>query len=91
MIEGHLTRHDPHCGRHFKPRRLHGDKIYAIPHLRKWLYGEHIGVRIARKGVESSVCVPRCDLGRPRYKPDQVIAGKTSSALFIENREGECP
>lgn len=48
MIEGHQTRHDPHCGRFFKPRRLHADKAYDVP-LRKWLWGKHIGVRIARK------------------------------------------
>ncbi|MDQ0987597.1 transposase [Streptomyces sp. V2I9] len=37
-----------------KPVRLHADKAYDIPHLRKWLWGKHIGVRIARKGIESS-------------------------------------
>ncbi|GAA2971706.1 hypothetical protein GCM10010446_65470 [Streptomyces enissocaesilis] len=25
-----------------------------MPHLRKWLWGKRIGVRIARKGIESS-------------------------------------
>ncbi len=40
MIQGHQTRHDPHRGRHFKPQRLHADKAYDIPHLRKWLWGE---------------------------------------------------
>jgi transposase len=25
-----------------------------VPHLRKWLRGKRIGVRIARKGIESS-------------------------------------
>ncbi len=54
MVEGHQTRHDPHRGRHFKPQRLHADKAYDIPHLRKWLRGKRIGVRIARKGLESS-------------------------------------
>ncbi|MCW7946509.1 transposase [Streptomyces hygroscopicus] len=54
MVEGHQTRHDPHRGRHFKPQRLHADKAYDIPHLRKWLRGKRIGVRIARKGIESS-------------------------------------
>ncbi len=53
MITGHQTRHDPHCGRYFKPRRLHADKAYDVPHLRKWLRGKRIGVRIARKGIES--------------------------------------
>ncbi|WP_263579527.1 IS5 family transposase [Streptomyces sp. PSKA30] len=54
MVEGHQTRHDPHRGRHFKPERLHADKAYDVPHLRKWLRGKRIGVRIARKGIESS-------------------------------------
>ncbi|SFT21015.1 hypothetical protein SAMN04487982_11036 [Streptomyces sp. ok210] len=54
MVEGHLTRHDPYRGRYFKPQRLYADKAYDIPHLRRWLWGKYIGVRIARKGVESS-------------------------------------
>ncbi|MEF9886034.1 IS5 family transposase [Streptomyces sp. P9-A4] len=54
MITGLQTRHDPHRGRHFKPQRLHADKAYDIPHLRKWLRGKRIGVCIARKGIESS-------------------------------------
>jgi transposase len=54
MAEGHQTRHDPHKGRYFKPQRLHADKAYDIPHLRKWLRGKRIGVRIARKGIEPS-------------------------------------
>lgn len=33
---------------------LHADKAYDIPHLRKWLWGKRIGVRIAREGIESS-------------------------------------
>lgn len=49
MVEGHQTRHDPHRGRHFTPQRLHADKAYDITHLRKWLRGKRIGVRIARK------------------------------------------
>lgn len=32
-----------------KPRRLHADKAYDIPHLRRRLWGKYIGVRIARK------------------------------------------
>jgi hypothetical protein len=53
MVESHQTRHDPHNGRYLKPR-LHADQAYDIPHLRKWLRGRRIGVRIARKGIESS-------------------------------------
>ncbi|MFC5150106.1 IS5 family transposase, partial [Streptomyces aureoversilis] len=54
MVAGHQTRHDPYRGRYFKPQRLHADKAYDIPHLRKWLRGKRIGVRIARKGIKSS-------------------------------------
>lgn len=54
LILGLHTRHDPHRGRYFKPQRVHADKAYDVPHLRKWLWGKRIGVRIARKGIESS-------------------------------------
>lgn len=54
MIEGHQTRHDPHRGRYFKPQRLHADKAYDRADLRKWPRWRRIGVRIARKGIESS-------------------------------------
>ncbi|MFF6837105.1 MULTISPECIES: hypothetical protein [unclassified Streptomyces] len=37
-----------------KPQRLHADEACDIPELREWLWGKHIGVRIARKGIESS-------------------------------------
>ncbi|MDQ1022901.1 transposase [Streptomyces umbrinus] len=37
-----------------KPQRLHADKAYDVPHLRRWLWGKRIGVRIARKGIDSS-------------------------------------
>lgn len=49
MVEGHRTRHDPHSGRYFKPRRLHADKAYDRADLRRWLREK----RIARKGIES--------------------------------------
>ncbi|GGV21492.1 IS5 family transposase [Streptomyces spectabilis] len=54
MVEGHQTQHDSYRGRCFKPQRLPADKAYDIPHLRKWLWGKHIGVCIARKGIECS-------------------------------------
>src|SRR4051794_36393221 len=54
MITRHPTRHDPHNGRYFKPQRLHADKAYNVPHLRKRLRDKRIGIRIARKGIESS-------------------------------------
>ncbi|QBR04684.1 IS5 family transposase (plasmid) [Streptomyces sp. S501] len=72
MVQGHQTRHDPHRGRHFKPQRLHADKAYDIPHLRKWLWGKHIGVRIARKGVESSE-----RLGRRRWVIERTMSWLT--------------
>ncbi len=54
MVAGHQTRHDPDRGRYSKPQRLHADKAYDRPDLRRWLRGKRIGVRIARKGIESS-------------------------------------
>lgn len=62
MVAGHQTRHDPHRGRYFKPQLLHADKPYDRPDLRKWLRGKRVGVRIARKGIESSE-----RLGRRRW------------------------
>ncbi|WP_435532535.1 hypothetical protein [Streptomyces viridosporus] len=35
-------------------RRLHADKAYDRTDLCRWLRGKRIGVRIARKGIESS-------------------------------------
>jgi transposase len=69
MVEGHQTKHDPYRGRHFKPQRLHADKAYDVPRLRKWLWGKHIGVRIARKGVESSE-----RLGRRRWVIERTMS-----------------
>lgn len=54
MVTGHQTRHDAQRDRHFKPKRRHADKAYDIPDLRKRLQGKRIGVRIARKSIESS-------------------------------------
>ena len=69
MIAGHQTRHDPHRGRYFKPQRLRADKAYDVPHLRKWLWGKHIGIRIARKGIESSE-----RLGRRRWVIERTMS-----------------
>ncbi|KIF05842.1 transposase, partial [Streptomyces sp. RSD-27] len=66
------TRHDPHRGRHLKPQRLHADKAYDIPELRKWLRGKRIGVRIARKGIESSE-----RLGRRRWVIERTMSWLT--------------
>lgn len=72
MITGHQTRHDPHHGRYFKPQRLHADKAYDVPHLPKWLWGKHIGVRIAHKGIESSE-----RLGRRRWVIERTMSWLT--------------
>ncbi len=69
MIEGHPTRHDPHRGRYFKPQRLHEDKAHDRADLRKWLRGKRIGVRIARKGIESSE-----RLGRRRWVIERTMS-----------------
>ncbi|MFE5550258.1 IS5 family transposase [Streptomyces sp. NPDC056534] len=72
MVLGHQARHDPHRGRHFKPQRLHADKAYDIPEPRKWLHGKRIGVRIARKGTESSE-----RLGRRRWVIERTMSWLT--------------
>ncbi|WP_093769543.1 IS5 family transposase [Streptomyces sp. F-7] len=69
MAEGHQTRHDPRRGRHFKPQRLHADKAYDRADLRRWLRGKRIGVRIARKGIESSE-----RLGRRRWVVERTMS-----------------
>ncbi|MFE4654892.1 IS5 family transposase [Streptomyces sp. NPDC056707] len=66
-----------HMGHEFhaaesKPRRLHADKAYDVPHLRKWLWGKRIGVRIARKGIESSE-----RLGRRRWVIERTMSWLT--------------
>ncbi|MFB8776343.1 transposase, partial [Streptomyces broussonetiae] len=66
---GYTITRDAIRGRHFKPQRLHGDKAYDIPHLRKWLRGKRIGVRIARKGIESSE-----RLGRRRWVIERTMS-----------------
>ncbi|GFE06462.1 hypothetical protein Scani_27300 [Streptomyces caniferus] len=69
MVAGHQTRHDPHRGRYLKPQRLHADKAYDRADLRKWLRGKRIGVRIARKGIESSE-----RLGRRRWVIERTMS-----------------
>ncbi len=55
-----------------KPVRLHADKAYDIPHLRRWLWGKRIGVRIARKGIDSSE-----RLGRRRWVIERTMSWLT--------------
>ncbi|MBJ3810202.1 IS5 family transposase [Streptomyces flavofungini] len=72
MVAGLHTQHDPHRGRYFKPQRLHADKAYDVPALRRWLWGKHIGVRVARKGIES-----RERLGRRRWVIERTLSWLT--------------
>lgn len=72
MVAGHQTRHDPHRGHHLKPQRLHADKAYDVPHLRRWLRGKRIGVRITRKGTGSSE-----RLGRRRWVIERTMSWPT--------------
>ena len=68
MLDRFHLGHDTHT-RQSKPGRLHADKAYDIPHLRKWLRGQRIGVRIARKGIESSE-----RLGRRRWVIERTMS-----------------
>ena len=52
-----------------KPAKLHGDKGYDYPHLRRWLRARGITPRIARKGKESSQ-----RLGRHRWVVERTVA-----------------
>ncbi|GAA5708195.1 hypothetical protein Save01_09074 [Streptomyces avermitilis] len=77
MIEDHPTRHDPHNGRHSKPQRLHADTAYDRAGLSRWLRWKRIGVRIARKGIESSK-----RLGRRRWLATlSVVVGRSGAGL----------
>ncbi|WP_327181242.1 IS5 family transposase [Streptomyces sp. NBC_01334] len=55
-----------------KPQRLHADKAYDVLHLRRWLWGKRIGVRIARKGIDSSE-----RLGRRRWVIERTMSWLT--------------
>ncbi|MFF3363733.1 IS5 family transposase [Streptomyces misionensis] len=66
-----------HVGReshsdHSKPQRLHADKAYDVADLRRWLHSQRIGVRIARKGIDSSE-----RLGRRRWVIERTISWLT--------------
>ena len=60
------SRHGP---RRRKPAKLHADKAYDHVELRKWVRDRGIGVRIARKGVESSD-----KLGQHRWVIERTVA-----------------
>ncbi len=72
MVEGYRMRQEAQGDRYRKPGRLHADKAYDVPHLRKWLRGKRIGVRIARKGIESSE-----RLGRRRWVIERTMSWLT--------------
>lgn len=55
-----------------KPQRLHADTAYDVPHLRRWLWGKRIGVRIAREGIESGE-----RLGRRRWVIERTMSWLT--------------
>ena len=78
MIAGHQSRHNPHRGHYFKPQRLHADTAYDRADLRRWLRWKRIGVRIARKGIESSEHLQRCFT---RMMPRQVLTTSSSRAI----------
>ncbi|MFJ2271955.1 IS5 family transposase [Streptomyces sp. NPDC087849] len=72
MVAGLQSRHDPHHGWNHKPGKLHADKAYDVPDLRRWLRGKRIGVRSARKGIESSE-----RLGRRRWVIERTMSWLT--------------
>jgi hypothetical protein len=55
--------------RHRRPDKLHADKAYDSRDLRAWVRDRGIGVRIARKGIESGE-----KLGRHRWVIERAIA-----------------
>ena len=59
----------PSGQRRKRPAKLHADKAYDVPRCRRFLHRRRIGVRIARKGIESS---PR--LGRHRWVIERTLA-----------------
>ena len=52
-----------------RPGKLHADKAYDQAELRAWVHERGIGVRIARKGIESSQ-----KLGKHRWVIERTIA-----------------
>jgi transposase len=59
----------PSGQRRKRPAKLHADKAYDIPRCRRFLHWRRIGVRIARKGIESSR-----RLGRHRWVIERTLA-----------------
>ena len=69
LLAGLQSRHDPERGRHYPTGKVHADKAYDRPDLRRWLRGKRIAVRIARKNVE-----PKTRLGRHRWVIERTMA-----------------
>ena len=59
----------PSGQRRKRPAKLHADTAYDIPRCRRFLHRRRIGVRIARKGIESSA-----RLGRHRWVIERTMA-----------------
>jgi len=59
----------PSGPRRKRPAKLHADKAYDSPRCRRFLHRRRIGVRIARKGIES-----RTRLGRHRWVIERTLA-----------------
>jgi transposase len=60
------SRRGPRRGR---PGKLHADKAYDQPALRRWIRAQGIGVRIARKSIESAQ-----KLGKHRWVIERTMA-----------------
>jgi hypothetical protein len=55
--------------RRCRPGKVHADKAYDYPRCRAYLRGRGIGVRIARRGIDTST-----RLGRHRWTAERTIA-----------------
>ncbi|MGV9693912.1 IS5 family transposase [Streptomyces sp. NPDC003444] len=69
LVKGILPIRSRRGRRRRKPDKLHGDKGYDYPHLRRWLRARGISHRIARKGIESSQ-----RLGRYRWTVERTVS-----------------
>lgn len=65
-----------------KPGKLHADKAYDHAELRTWVAEQGVGVRIARKGIETSE-----KLGRHRWVIERTIAWLTGYRRLIQRYE----
>lgn len=81
MVAHFHVGHESHS-EHSKPERLHADRAYDIPDLWKWLHSQDIGVRIARKGIDSSE-----RLGRRRWVIERTISWLTGYGRLSPRNE----